>query len=323
MNRLAAVTAFAVAAAMMAAPAAAQQDYPNRTIRGITTTSAGGISDIFLRALGDELSRRWGQTFVVDNRPGGSQNVGTRACSESPPDGYTICIVNADPLVYNQFRIKNMPFKAETVLQPVTGLYHLIQNLAVNSELGVKTVDELVALSKAKPKTLSYLTASTPMQIYMDWMVKEKGADWVRVPFRGGGQALNAVLQGSTPIALIGEANMLASMRAGTVTALAMINNIKSRFFPEVPTLEETGYKGPPSRSWYGIFVPPGTPRPIIDKLHKEIHDIVNQPEFMQRHIIDRSLTPFLNTPEEFADVIVKDRVAAEKMMKEAGIEPQ
>jgi tripartite-type tricarboxylate transporter receptor subunit TctC len=305
------------------APAAAQDAYPSRTIRGITTTSPGGISDIFLRALGDELSKRWGQNFIVENRPGGSQNVGTRACSESPPDGYTICIVNADPLVYNQFRIKNMPFKAETVLQPVTGLYHLIQNLAVNSELGVKTVDELVALSKAKPKTLSYLTAATPMQIYMDYMVKEKGADWVRVPFRGGGQALNAVLQGSTPIALIGEANMLASMRAGKVTALAMINNIKSRFYPEVPTLEETGYKGPPSRSWYGIFVPPGTPRPIVDKLHKEIHAIVNQPQFMERHIIERSLTPFLNTPEEFADVIVKDRVAAEKMMKDAGIEPQ
>jgi tripartite-type tricarboxylate transporter receptor subunit TctC len=321
MNRLVAIAACAVAAASLSVPATAQ-DYPNRTVRGITTTSAGGISDIFLRALGDELSKRWGQTFVVENRPGGSQNVGTRACSESPPDGYTICIVNADPLVYNQFRIKNMPFKAETVLQPVTGLYHLIQNLAVNSDLNVKTVDELVALSKSKPKTLSYLTASTPMQIYMDWMVKEKGADWVRVPFRGGGQALQAVLQGSTPISLIGEANMLASMRAGKVTALAMINNIKSRFFPEVPTLEETGYKGPPSRSWYGIFVPPGTPQPIVAKLHKDILAIVEQPEFLEKHIIQRSLTPFLNTPEEFAEIIKKDRVAAEKMMKDAGIEP-
>jgi tripartite-type tricarboxylate transporter receptor subunit TctC len=322
MKRFVAVAAVIAASASMTGPAFAQ-DYPNRTIRGITTTSAGGISDIFLRALGDELQKRWGQTFIVENRPGGSQNVGTRACSEAPPDGYTICIVNADPLVYNQFRIKNMPFNPETVLQPVTGLYHLIQNLAVNSDLGVKTVDELVALSKAKPKTLSYLTASTPMQIYMDWMVKEKGADWVRVPFRGGGQALQAVLQGSTPIALIGEANMLSSMQAGKVTALAMINNIRSRFFPQVPTLEETGYKGPPSRSWYGIFVPPGTPKPIVDKLHKEILAIVEQPEFMDKHVIQRSLTPFLNTPEEFAEIIKKDRVAAEKMMKDAGIEPQ
>jgi tripartite-type tricarboxylate transporter receptor subunit TctC len=304
-------------------PAAAQDNYPSRTIRGITTTSAGGISDIFLRVLGEELQKRWGQTFIVENRPGGSQNVGTRACSEAPPDGYTICIVNADPLVYNQFRIKNMPFNPENVLQPVTGVYHLIQNFAVNSELGVKTVDELIALSKAKPRTLSYLTASTPMYIYMEHLVKEKGADWVRVPFRGGGQALNAVLQGSTPIALIGEANMLPSMRSGKVNALAMINNIKSRFFPNVPTLEETGYKGPPSRSWYGIFVPPGTPRPIVDKLHKEIQAIVNEPAFMERHIIERSLTPFLNTPEEFAAIIKSDRVEAEKMMKAAGIVPQ
>jgi tripartite-type tricarboxylate transporter receptor subunit TctC len=263
------------------------------------------------------------QPFIVDNRPGGSQNVGTRACSEAPPDGYTICIVNADPLVYNQFRFKNMPFDPENVLQPVTGLYNLIQNLAVNSELGVKTVDELIALSKAKPKTLSYLTASTPMFIYMEHLVKEKGADWVRVPFRGGGQALNAVLQGSTPIALIGEANMLPAMRANKVTALAMINNIKSRFYPDIPTLEETGYKGPPSRSWYGIFVPPKTPRPIVDKLHKEIHDIVNQPDFMKRHVVDRSLTPYLNSPEEFAADIKKDRVEAERMIKAAGIEPQ
>ena len=113
-------------------------------------------------------------------------------------------------------------------LQPVTGMYHLIQNLAVNSELGVKTVDELIALSKAKPKTLSYLTASTPMYIYMEHLVKEKGADWVRVPFRGGGQALNAVLQGSTPIALIGEANMLPSMRSGEIPMSLRLNRTGS-----------------------------------------------------------------------------------------------
>src|SRR5262245_20620390 len=104
-------------------PAAAQDNYPSRTIRGLTTSSAGGITDIFLRPLGDELRRRWGQTFIVENRPGGAQNTGTKACSDAPPDGYTICIINADPLVYNQFLIKNMPFDPETVVQPVTNLF--------------------------------------------------------------------------------------------------------------------------------------------------------------------------------------------------------
>jgi len=110
---------------------------------------------------------------------------------------------------------------------------------------------------------------------------------------------------------------------SAAIVALAVQTASAQNFFPDVPTLEETGYKGPPSRSWYGIFVPPKTPRPIIDKLHKEIQDIVKQPAFMERHIIERSLTPYLNTPEAFAADIKKDRVEAEKMMKAAGIEPQ
>ena len=194
------------------------QDYPTRPIKAVTTTSAGGISDVFMRALGDELHKRWGQPIVVENRPGGMQNVGSRACTEAAPDGYTICILNAEPLAYNQFLLKNMPFDPEKGLQPVTNLYHLIQTLVVNSKLNVKTVDELIALSKAKPGTLNYLTAAVPLALYMDTLAKEKGADWVRVPFKGGGEAVNAVLSGSTPIALIGEGNVIGQIRAGTMT---------------------------------------------------------------------------------------------------------
>src|SRR5207244_8682063 len=144
------------------------QDYPSRPIRVFTTTSAGGISDIFMRALGEELRIRLGQPLVIDNRPGGMQNVGTRACTEAAPDGYTICIINADPLVYNQFLLKSMPFDPENALAPITNLYHLIQALVVNASLGVKTVDELIALSKAKPGMLSYLTAGPPLALYME-----------------------------------------------------------------------------------------------------------------------------------------------------------
>ena len=205
------------------------QDYPTRPIKAVTTTSAGGISDVFMRALGDELHKRWGQPIVVENRPGGMQNVGSRACTEAAPDGYTICILNAEPLAYNQFLLKNMPFDPEKGLQPVTNLYHIIQTLVVNAKLNVKTVDELIALSKEKPGTLNYLTAAVPLALYMDTLTKEKGADWVRVPFKGGGEAVNAVLSGSTPIALIGEGNVIGQIRAGTMTALAMVNNISRR----------------------------------------------------------------------------------------------
>jgi tripartite-type tricarboxylate transporter receptor subunit TctC len=228
-------------AGFASAPSQAQ-DYPSRPIRALTTTSAGGISDIFMRALGDEMLKRWGQPIVVENRPGGMQNLGARACTEAPPDGYTICILNAEPVAYNQFLVKNMPFDPEKGLQPVTNLYHLIQTLVVNSQLNVKTVDELIALSKAKAGTLSYVTASVPLALYMETLKKEKGADWVRVPFKGGGEAVNAVLSGSTPIALIGEGNVIGQIRAGVMTPLVMVNNIRSPNFPDVPTLAETGY---------------------------------------------------------------------------------
>jgi len=312
--------AFALIA--LATPAQAQ-DYPTRPIKAVTTTSAGGISDIFMRALGDELLKRWGQPIVVENRPGGMQNVGARACTEAPPDGYTICILNAEPIAYNQFLLKSMPFDPEKGLQPVTNLYHLIQTLVVNAQLKVKTIDELIALSKAKPGTLNYLTASVPLALYMETLKKEKGADWVRVPFKGGGEAVNAVLSGSTPIALIGEGNVIGQIRAGTMTPLVMVNNIKSPNFPQVPTLAETGYSGPPSRSWYGLFMPAGTPRAIVDKLAKEVAVIVADPAFRERHLSARSLVPAINTPEQFAAEIRKDRAQAQEVVKASGLEPQ
>jgi len=304
------------------APAAAQ-DYPSRPIRAVTTTSAGGLSDIFMRALGEELHKKWGQAIIIDNRPGGMQNVGARACQDATPDGYTICILNADPVIYNQYLLKSMNWDPEKGIQPVTNLYHLIHMLVVNSDLKVKTVDELVALSKAKPGTLSYLSPGAPMVAYMEWLKKEKGADWVRVPFKGGGEAVNAIMSGSTPIGLFGEGNVIGQVQSGKMTALVMMNNIRSPNFPFVPLLQDTGYSGPPSRSWYGLFVPAGTPQPIVDKLAKDVSDVVRDPGFTARQLTARSLVPALNSPDEFAAEIKRDRSVAEGVVKAAGMEPQ
>jgi tripartite-type tricarboxylate transporter receptor subunit TctC len=323
MKRIARIAALIGAATMIAPATAGAEDYPARPIRVLTTTSAGGISDIFMRALGEELRQRLGQPLVVENRPGGMQNVGARACTEAPPDGYTICILNADPLVYNQFLLKNMPFDPEKGLAPITNLFHLIQTLVVNSSLEVKSVDELVALSKQKAGTLSYLTAAPPLALYMEKLKEEKGADWVRVPFKGGGEAVNAVLSGTTPIALIGEGNVIGQVRGGKMKLLVMVNNIKSPNFPEVPTMEETGYKGAPSRSWYGLFAPAGTPKPIVDRLAKEVAAVVGDPAFRERHLTARSLVPAINSPDEFAQQIKADRAAAERVVRDAGLTPQ
>jgi tripartite-type tricarboxylate transporter receptor subunit TctC len=302
---------------------AAADDYPTRPIRVITNTSAGGLSDIFARAAGQQLQKDWGQPLIVDNRPGGSQNVGANACAQAANDGYTICILNADATISNEFLFKHLPFNPERDFVPVTNLFHLLQTLVINSSLKAKTVDELIAASKAKPGTLSYLTASPALALYMERLKIDKGADWVRVPFRGGGDAVNAIMNGSTPIGLIGIGNVLGQLSAGSMTALAMLNNIHFPQYPNIPTLAETGYHGPASQSWYGLFVPAGTPQPIIDKLAAEFAKIVNEPGFRDKTLLARGLVPAVNTPAEFAAEIDKERVIARQVVKDAGLEPQ
>jgi tripartite-type tricarboxylate transporter receptor subunit TctC len=301
---------------------ATAQEFPSRPVRAISNQSAGGLSDIFMRALGEELHKRWGQPVIVENRPGGSQNIGVRACQEAAPDGYTICILYSDALVYNPHLFKSLPFDEKGV-RPVTNLFYLIQTLLVNSSLRVKTVYELIAFSKDKPGTLSYLTAAPPLALYMEKLKEEKGADWVRVPFRGGGEAMNAVLSGSTPIALLGEGNVAEQIRAGTMTSLVMLNNLKSPNFPEVPTLSETGYKGPASRAWFGLFTPAAVPAGIVEKIWKDVAAVIASPEFRERHLSARSLVPAVNTPQEFASEIEANRREAAQVVKDAGLIPQ
>ncbi len=319
MKRLFVAAALAVALTATAAPA---QDYPSRPIHVLTTSSAGGLSDIFMRVLGEELHKSLGQPIIVENRPGGLGNIAARACTEAQPDGYTICIINADPLVYNPYLFKKLLFDPDK-LTPIVNLFHLIQVLVINSDLKVKSVDELIALSKAKPGTLNYLTAALPLAVYMDYLTREKGADWVRVPFKGGGEATNAILGGSTPIGLIGLGNVLAQINAGKMTPLALGNNIRSTQLPDVPTLADLGYKGAPSQTWYGLFAPVGTPAAIIDKLNAEVTRVVSDKTFQEKFIISRSMVPALNTPAQFAAEIKADREVARQVVKESGVEPQ
>ena len=297
-------------------------DYPTRPIHVLTTSSAGGISDIFMRVLGEEMHKSLGQPIIIENRPGGAGNIASRACQDAQPDGYTICIINADPMVYNQYLYKNIPFDPDK-LTPIINLFHLIQALVINSDLKAKTVDELVATSREKPGTLSYLTASLPCVVYMDSLKKDKGADWVRVPFKGGGEATNAILGGSTPIGLLGLGNVIGHIRGSKMTALALVNNIRTPLLPETPTLADLGYKGAPSQTWYGLFAPAGTPKPVIDKIAGEVKRVFSNKEFVEKYVINRGQVPAINTPEEFAAEIKADRAAAEQVVKASGLQPQ
>jgi tripartite-type tricarboxylate transporter receptor subunit TctC len=306
----------------VATPAAAQ-DYPTRPIRVIATSSAGGTSDIFMRALAEELHKSLGQPIVVENRPGGAFNIGSRACAEAAPDGYTICIIPGEPLVYNQFLFKTLPFDPVNGFEPITQLFTITQVMVVNAALNVKSLPELTALSKAKPGTLSYSTAAVPLAVFIERFKKETGTDMVRVPFRGGGEAVSALLSGTTPVGFYGIANVRSQLEAGTVVGLMVDSGRRSPLFPNIPTIPEATQKSFTSRSYFGLLAPAGTPKPIVDRLATEVARIVNRPDFRSRHLVERGLEPIASKPEEFARLIKEDRVAAQQIVKEAGLEPQ
>ena len=311
------------ALALLATAEALAQDYPTRPIRVIATSSAGGTSDIFMRALADELHKRLGQPFIVENRPGGAFNIGARACAEAAPDGYTLCIIPGEPLVFNQFLFKNLGFDPENGFEPITQLFFITQALVVSAALNVRTLPELVALSKAKPGTLSYSTAAVPLGVFIERWKKDTGADLVRVPFRGGGEAVTALLNGSTPVGFYGIANVRSQLEGGTVIGLLVDSDKRSPLFPEIPTIPEGTQKTFSGRSYFGLLAPGRTPKPVVARLQAEVARIVNEPGFRNRNLVERGLEPVANTPDEFARFLREDRAAAEQIVKESGLQPQ
>jgi tripartite-type tricarboxylate transporter receptor subunit TctC len=299
------------------------QDYPTRPIRALTATSAGGTSDIFMRLIGEEMHKRWGQPIVVENRPGGGMTIGGRACAEAPNDGYTICILPAETLAYNQFLFKKIPYDADKDFAPITNPFFNTQVLVASSALNVASLDELTAASKAKSGTLSYTVPSVPLVLFMDKWKETSGADLVKVPFKGGAEAVNGVLSGATPVAFFGLANWIGHIRSGAVKPLAVDGETRSPLLPDVPTLRELGYGGPRTRVYFGIVAPAGTPQPIIAKLRDEIARIGHEPTFRRQRLIEAGLEPVFDTPEDFARFLAKDRARSARIVKEAGLPPQ
>jgi len=312
----------AVAVAVLAQPVAAQ-DYPLRPVRIVFPLAAGGGGDVFTRALADELQKAWAHPVIVENRPGGGQNIGARACVEATPDGYTICVLSSEPAVYNQFLFKTIPYDPEKDLQPIANLFFNTLAVVVNSDLKVKSFAELIALAKARKSTLSYATFSFPMTHFMEKLKQAESLDIVKVPYRGGGEVVNALLGGTTPIALLALSNMVPQLQSGRITAIAVNAKSRSPLFPEVPTIAEArnGEDYPPT--WFGLFAPSGVPKPILAKIAGEVGRIINEPGFRKRMYTDRAVEPAHERLEEFGRFIREERKFAERIVKESGYEPK
>src|ERR1044072_4159533 len=186
--------AFLFVATLASVTAVAAQTYPSKPVKLITANSAGGTSDIFTRALGEELQKRWGQPIIVENRSGGGMNIAGRACAEAANDGYTICLLPNEVLTLNQFTYKSIPFSPEKDFDPITNAFINTQVMVVSAALNVGSLQELAALSKAKPGTMSYSALALPMQITVENWKKKTGADLVFVPVRGGSDMVTGLL---------------------------------------------------------------------------------------------------------------------------------
>ena len=298
------------------------QDYPQKPVRAITALSAGGTSDVFMRALGDQFQKKTGQAVVVENRPGGAFNIAGQACGDAPPDGYTFCLLPIETLAYNQFMFKKLAYDANTFV-PIGNMFFVTAVLVVNSDLGVRSLDQLAALSKAKPKTLSYMSPAVPLAYFMETWIRQTGADMVRVPYRGGADAANAILGGSTPVAFSGLANFVPHIRSGAMTALAVDTPQRSPLLPDVPTLRELGYTGPLTQAYFGLVAPPGTPKDMAAKINDIMVPLARDQSFAEKNMINLGLIPILDSPEAFANYLKENRVTAAQIVKDSGLEPQ
>jgi tripartite-type tricarboxylate transporter receptor subunit TctC len=310
-------------AALALTSSAAAQDWPNRPIRVIVTTSPGGLSDVFVRALSEPLHKALGQPVVVENRSGGFMIIGARACADAAPDGYTFCVMPGEPLTYNQFTQKSLPYDPEKSFDPVTNFFFITQALGVSSKLGVKTMDELAAHSKVKAGTLSYSAPSSSLVVFMESWKQRTGADMVRVPFKGGGDTVTNMLSGVTPIGFLGLGNLISYIRAGSITAVLADSDKRVALIPDTPTLGEMGFARDHTRAFFGLLAPAGTPRAITDRVRNEIIKAAGNPGFREKQMINRGLEPVLNTPEEFREYLAADRLRAQKIVKAAGLEPK
>jgi len=318
MRRAALVLLAAIAVPL---PALAQ-NYPTRPIKAIASQGPGGLSDLFMRALGDQLGPALGTSIVVEDRAGAEGTIGAQACAAAAPDGYTICILPGEAVTINPIIQPNADFDPAKSLAPITRPYYLTQAFAVDASLKVKSFAELAAYAKSKPNALNYMAPSLSKVAFMQEFDKTNGVDIVRVPFKGGGDAVNAMLTGTTQIAIFGIGNLVSFIRAGKIVGLAIDGDKRSPLAPEIPTFKEVGYTKHITPTFFGIFAPAGTPKPIIDKLYKAIAAIGARPEFQQKFLLSRGLTPVFSSPDQFAKELVDDRAEGLATVKGSGLYP-
>ena len=322
MSKLTQAALLALVLALLPAVAFGQASYPNRPIRMIVPFAPGGASDFVARIISPKLSELLGQQIVVDNRPGASGNIGMELAAKAPADGYTIYLGNIGTIAINPAIFPNLPVNPQKDFMPMSLVADVPSILVANPSVPANSVAEFVALAKSKPGELNFGSpgSSTLNRLEMEHFMKLANLKIVHIPYKGGaGPAVIGLLGGETQVMFVTLSSAISFIQAGKLKALGVSTAKRIDTLPQVPTMAEAGYPEMISSSWQGVFVPAGTPRPIVEKLHAALLATLDSPEIRQRFAGGGVNVVTSKTPEDFISFVGAETARWGKVAKESG----
>ncbi len=313
------VVALAVAGVVVPAPAAAQA-YPTRPVKLVVPFPPGGSLDLAGRLIAQKLTDLWGQSVVVENKPGAGGNIGADFVAKAPADGYTILLGALSTHAVNPNLYRTMPYDAAKDFAPITRVAITPNVLVVNANSPVNTVQDFIAYTKANPGKLSFGSGSNGSAGHLagELYKVETRTDAVHIPFKGAAPATQALLAGDTQFMFDNLANAMAQVKAGKLKALAVTTAQRSPLAPDLPTLAEAGLPGFDISTWYGLFAPAGTPAPVIAKWNADVTRILNSPEVREKLVADGA-QPSPDTPEAFGRFVADELAKYARIVKASG----
>lgn len=297
--------------------------YPEKPIRFIVPFPPGALNDYLGRLLATKFTENWGKQMVVDNRAGGSTIIGTEMAAKSPPDGYTLLLCSV-ALAVNQTLFPKLPYNTDKDLAFVSMIAATPYLVVVQPSLPVKTLQDLVALAKAKPGQLNYgSTGNGGTSNLMGEMLKTMAKiDMVHIPYKGLAPALTDMMGGQINVAFGGYSTVGELWKSGRVRAIAVTSAKRSPYTPDLPTIAESGYPGYEATPWWGLAVAAGTPKPIVAKLNTEVHRIMKSPDVTEQ-MKSRAIEVWVSTPEELAAYYQKEVLRWASVVKTSHIKAE
>jgi tripartite-type tricarboxylate transporter receptor subunit TctC len=297
------------------------QAYPARAIRIVVPYPPGGTSDILARALAERLTAAWSQPVVVDNKPGANGNVGADIVAKSPADGYTVLLADIGALAISPSVYPALPFDPARDFAPVSMVAYSPHILVVNPAVPASSVQELIALAKARPGKLNFAVSGVggaPHLAGVEFALRT-GVQWEYIPYKGGSQAIADVAGGQADATLNGMLATYPLVKGGKLRLLGVSSSHRMSAIPDVPTIAESGLPGFETGSWQGVVAPAATPREIVAKLNAEIARIVGTPE-MRDNLGRQGAEVRTNSPEEFAAFFRSEMARWAKVVKDANV---